>query len=109
MRILSGDGYVRVFAESELAAGAMRCVEIDGKLILVCRTREGFHAVDAVCTHAFARLDEGRLRGHRLICPLHGASFDVRCGAVLGAPATEPLRSHASRARDGHVEVRLTA
>jgi nitrite reductase/ring-hydroxylating ferredoxin subunit len=109
MRTLSENGYVKVLPEGELLAGGMRCVEIDGKLVLVCRTREGLHAVDAICTHAFARLDEGRLRGHRLICPLHGASFDVRSGAVLGAPATEPLRSHASRARDGYVEVRLTA
>ena len=88
--------------------GQMRCVEIDGRAVLVCRTRDGLHAVDAICTHAFARLDEGRLRGYRLICPLHGASFDVRSGAVLGPPATESLRSHASRATDGYIEVRLT-
>ena len=34
---------------------------------------------------------EGRLRGFGLICPLHGASFDCRSGAVLGAPASKPL------------------
>ena len=105
---MSGDGFVRVFPEDELAAGQMRCTEIDGQAVIVCRTREGLHAVDAVCTHAYSRLDEGRLRGHRLICPLHGASFDVRNGAVLGAPATEPLRCHEARALAGHIEVRLT-
>ena len=105
---MSEDGYVRVFAERELADAQMRCVEIDGRPVLVCRTRDGLHAVDAICTHAFARLDEGRLRGYRLICPLHGASFDVRSGTVLGPPATESLRSHASRATDGYIEVRLT-
>lgn len=105
---MSEDGYVRVFAERELADTQMRCVEIDGRAVLVCRARDGLHAVDAICTHAFARLDEGRLRGHRLICPLHGASFDVRSGAVLGPPATESLRSHASRMKDGYIEVRLT-
>ena len=105
---MSEDRYVRVFAEQELVDGQMRCVEIDGRPVLVCRTRDGLHAVDAICTHAFARLDEGRLRGYRLICPLHGASFDVRSGAVLGPPATESLRSHASRATDGYIEVRLT-
>jgi nitrite reductase/ring-hydroxylating ferredoxin subunit len=105
---LSEDGYVRVFPEGQLSAGQMRCVDVEGRVVLLCRTRDGFHAVDAICTHAYARLDQGRLRGHRLICPLHGASFNVRSGAVLGPPATESLRSHASRARDGYVEVRLT-
>ncbi len=107
-RSLSDPVYVRVLAEHELVAGQMRCVEVAGEPVLLCRTRDGLHAIDAVCTHAFARLEEGRLRGHRLICPLHGASFDVRSGAVLGAPATEALRSHATRLQDGYIEVRLT-
>ena len=72
----------------------MRCFTLGGAAVLLCHTRDGVHAVDNICTHAYARLDEGRLRGHRLICPLHGASFDARTGAVLGAPATQPLRTY---------------
>jgi nitrite reductase/ring-hydroxylating ferredoxin subunit len=83
----------------------MRCVAVGATQILVCHTRDGLHAVDNVCTHAYARLDEGRLRGHRLICPLHGASFDARTGAVLGAPATQALRTYPVRVRDGQIEV----
>ena len=71
----------------------MRCFTLGGAAVLLCHTRDGVHAVENICTHAYARLDEGRLRGHRLICPLHGASFDARTGAVLGAPATQALRS----------------
>jgi len=101
--------YVRVVADGELAPGEMRCVDVNGRPLLICRTRDGHHAVDAVCTHAYARLDEGRLRGHRLICPLHGASFDVRTGAVLGPPAIAPLTSHPVRTWDGFVEVQATS
>jgi len=36
---------------------------------------------------------------------LHGASFDVRTGAVLGAPASAPLKSYPVRVVDGHIEV----
>ena len=83
----------------------MRCIALGNAQILVCHTRDGIHAVDNICTHAYARLDEGRLRGHRLICPLHGASFDARTGAVLGAPATQPLRTYPVRIQDGQIEV----
>jgi nitrite reductase/ring-hydroxylating ferredoxin subunit len=83
----------------------MRCVDVAGKPILLCHTMEGLRAVDNICTHAFARMDEGRLRGHRLICPLHGASFDVRTGAVLGAPASQPLATYPVRVSDGYIEV----
>ena len=70
--------FIPVLALSELPVGAMRAVTIGGRELLVCHTREGVFAVDNICSHAYARLCEGRLRGTRLICPLHGASFDVR-------------------------------
>ena len=80
---------------TELARGAMRVRSIGGREIVICRTKTGVHALDNICTHAYARLNEGRLRGTRLICPLHGASFDVRDGRALGAPASRPLATYA--------------
>lgn len=76
-----------------------------GREIVICHTREGIFALDNICTHAHARLCEGRLRGTRLICPLHGASFDVRDGRVLGPPATVALPTHPLRLAGGVIEV----
>jgi nitrite reductase/ring-hydroxylating ferredoxin subunit len=83
----------------------MRSCRVAGREIVLCNTRHGLFAVDNICTHAFARMSEGRLRGVRLICPLHGASFDVRDGRVLGAPASRPLATHLVRVIAGVVEV----
>jgi 3-phenylpropionate/trans-cinnamate dioxygenase ferredoxin subunit len=103
---LSDPAFVPVLSLAELAAGQMRCVEVGATPVLLVHAKDGgVHAVHNVCTHAYARMDEGRLRGHRLICPLHGASFDVRSGAVLGAPATVPLPSYPVRIVDGQIEV----
>ncbi len=92
---------------AELPQGRMRCVALAGREVLICHTREGIFAVDNICTHAFARMDEGRLRGVRLICPLHGASFDVRDGRVLGPPASRPLPTCQVRVVEGMIEVAL--
>ena len=94
---------------SDLPAGGMRSRIIGGREILICRTREGLFALDNICTHAHARLCEGRLRATRLVCPLHGASFDVRDGRVLGPPAVQPLPTHAVRVVDGAIEVAVSA
>lgn len=102
---MSAQNFVQACAESELPQGQMRCVALAGLQVLLCHTRDGVHAVDNICTHAYARLDEGRLRGHRLICPLHGASFDARTGAVLGAPAVQPLKTYPVQIREGQIEV----
>jgi len=96
-----------VCPERELREGRMRSVRIGGRDVVVCRTKSGLHALDNVCTHAYARLSEGRLKGERLVCPLHGASFDAGDGRVLGGPAASSLPVHAVRVREGVVEVAL--
>lgn len=92
-------------ALAQVPQGTMHALSVDGREIVVCRTKDGIHALDNICTHAFARLSEGRLRGTRLICPLHGASFDIRDGRVLGAPASKPLIVHEVRIVDDLIEV----
>ena len=93
---------------AELPPGSMRSCVIDGREIVVCHTREGVFALVNICSHAHARLCEGRLRATRLVCPLHGASFDIRDGRVLGPPAVVPQPTHAVRIVAGAIEVALT-
>jgi len=95
------------FPLAELAPGRMRALALGAREILICRTPSGCFALDNTCTHAEARMVEGRLRGTRLVCPLHGAAFDVCSGAVLAGPATVPLPTHALRIVDGRIEVGL--
>jgi len=90
---------------AELPLGRMRACVIGGREIVICHTREGVFALDNICTHAHARLCEGRLRATRLVCPLHGASFDVRDGRALGPPAVIALPAHPVRVVEGTVEV----
>jgi nitrite reductase/ring-hydroxylating ferredoxin subunit len=92
-------------ALDDVPEGKMHACTVAGREIVVCRTKDGVFALDNICTHAHARLSEGRLRGTRLICPLHGASFDVRDGRVLGAPATRPLMTHPLRIVDAAIEI----
>jgi nitrite reductase/ring-hydroxylating ferredoxin subunit len=101
--------FIPVLPAAELPLGSMRAVSALGRELIVCHTKDGVFALDNICTHAFARLCEGRLRGNRLICPLHGASFDARDGRVLGPPATQPLAAFRVRITDGVIEVAAAA
>jgi nitrite reductase/ring-hydroxylating ferredoxin subunit len=104
---VENDGFVRVLSLADLPRGRMHCLEVGARQIVICNTVNGVYAVDDICTHALARMSEGRLRGVRLICPLHGAAFDVRDGKVLGGPATRALPTHEVRIVEGAVEVRI--
>ena len=85
------DGFRRVAAAEEVGKGKTLCVEVEGREVLLCHTTEGYFAVDNLCTHAEARLCEGKLKGHRILCPLHGAAFDVRTGTCTTGPAQSPI------------------
>ena len=97
--------FAAVMTLAELPLGGMRACMVDGRELVICHTRAGVFALDNICTHAQARLSEGRLRATRLVCPLHGASFDVRDGRVLGSPAEVPLPTHPVRVVQGTIEV----
>jgi nitrite reductase/ring-hydroxylating ferredoxin subunit len=97
-----------VFPVNEVAVGRMRSCKLGDREIVVCHTRDGVFAVDNTCTHAFARMSEGYLKGTRIICPLHGATFDVRTGRVLGGPTPTPLTAYQTRVVNGVVEVALS-
>jgi nitrite reductase/ring-hydroxylating ferredoxin subunit len=102
---MSDSAFVRVARVGDVPRGRMLEVTVGARNIVLCHTREGWFALDNVCTHADAKLSEGRLRKVRLICPLHGGSFDCRTGAAIGAPAVAPLRSYAVRLSGENVEV----
>jgi 3-phenylpropionate/trans-cinnamate dioxygenase ferredoxin subunit len=99
--------FVPVMTLAEIPQGNMQTRILEGREIVICHTREGVFALDNICTHAHARMCEGRLRATRLVCPLHGASFDIRDGRVLGPPAVVPLPTHQVRVVDGTIEVAL--
>jgi 3-phenylpropionate/trans-cinnamate dioxygenase ferredoxin subunit len=89
----------------EIPQGAMRAVTVHGREIVLCHSKDGVFAVENICSHAQARMCEGRLRATRIVCPLHGASFDIRDGRVLGPPATLPLQSFPVRVIENRIEV----
>ena len=97
-----------VAAVQDIASGKTLCVNVDGREILLCHTSDGVYAVDNLCTHAAARLCEGKLKGHRILCPLHGAAFDVRDGSALTRPASVALATYPVRVDEDGISLVLT-
>lgn len=101
--------FIAVLPLADLPLGRLRSCDVAGRDIVLCHTRQGVFALDNVCTHAYARMSEGFLRGTRLVCPLHGGSFDVETGCALGSPAMKRLATHPVRVVDGMIEIGLEA
>jgi len=48
--------------------------------IALFKKDDTIHAIDAICPHAGAFLDEGYFDGDIVMCPLHGWDFEVATG-----------------------------
>lgn len=73
----------RVASLGDVVNGGLLTVDIEGTRVVLTRVEEAVYAFGGVCTHRGGSLGEGRLRGVRLACPLHGWIFDVRTGRCL--------------------------
>ena len=100
--------FVKAGTTAELASQpAGKVVEAGGQSIAVFQVAGSYYAVGNVCTHRGGPLPQGTLSGSEVICPWHGARFDVRTGAVLGPPAREGVKSYPVRVNGGDVEVEV--
>jgi 3-phenylpropionate/trans-cinnamate dioxygenase ferredoxin subunit len=77
----------------EITSGTTKRVTIDGENVLLCNVDGTFYAIEDLCTHDGGELDQGELDQCRIMCPRHGAFFDVRTGAALTLPAILPVRT----------------
>jgi nitrite reductase/ring-hydroxylating ferredoxin subunit len=85
--------------------GGKHACSVDGLEVLLCNVEGTIYAVENRCSHASSRLDIGKLKGHAIACPLHGARVDVRDGRALAAPATKPIRSFEVVMEGGKVNI----
>lgn len=94
---------------SDLAAGRMRALKLEGLDVVVCHADGAFYALENRCPHALVPLDAGRLEGFVLECPLHGGRLDVRDGSPLAQPIRKPANTFAVRPVPGGIEIDLTS
>jgi 3-phenylpropionate/trans-cinnamate dioxygenase ferredoxin subunit len=97
--------YYPLCSTDELPSGERLFIELGTAPVVVFNIAGDFYAIDDVCTHDNGPLGEGEVEGHEIICPRHGARFDIRTGEVLSLPAVKGVTSYPVRTRDGMVEI----
>ncbi len=89
----------------EIPPGTTKRVVVEGVEVLLCNVDGDLYAVEDVCTHDGGPLDQGEQQGRQIMCPRHGALFDVTTGRALTLPAVVPLPTYTVRIEGGDVFV----
>ncbi|MGO8690018.1 MAG: Rieske (2Fe-2S) protein [Thermoguttaceae bacterium] len=87
-------GFVRVCKLSDLSDPGKIVVRAGDRTVALFQVAGQLWATDDRCTHDGGPLVAGRLEGHTVICPRHGAQFDIRTGKALSPPASVDLAVH---------------
>ncbi|MCG8324609.1 MAG: non-heme iron oxygenase ferredoxin subunit [Thiotrichales bacterium] len=95
----------------ELTPGNVQVVDAGETTIAVFNLEGKLHAIANNCSHDnFPMLGcglplEQLIDGNQVICPRHGARFDIRTGAALTPPAYEPVATYPVRVEYGLIQV----
>jgi len=79
--------FTKVATVEEIAPGTARQVTINGRKLALFNVGGAIYAIDDTCSHRGAPLSEGECEGTEVICPWHGARFDLSSGSHLSPPA----------------------
>ncbi|PWV45971.1 MULTISPECIES: non-heme iron oxygenase ferredoxin subunit [Nocardiopsis] len=88
-------GWVKVAELDEIPEEGVLGIETDDETpIALVRTEGELYALRDVCSHAEVRLSEGEVEDGTIECWLHGSCFDLRSGAPVNPPATQPVPTY---------------
>jgi 3-phenylpropionate/trans-cinnamate dioxygenase ferredoxin component len=78
--------FVKAAMTTDVPAGGMIGVQVDGKKLLISNVDGKFYAINGICTHMGGDLSKGKLEDGVVTCPRHGSRFDVKTGKNLSGP-----------------------
>lgn len=90
---------------ADLNNGERLFVEIDNRPIVVFNLAGQYYAIGDVCTHDEGPLGDGMLEGFNIICPRHGAEFDIRTGKVVQLPAVVDIPAYPVKIINGNLMI----
>ena len=102
-------GWVDVCPADELPPGSSRIVHQGPLAVGVYNCEGAYRAIEDRCSHDDGPLCEGDWEPDEcvVVCPRHGARFDLESGRPLSLPAYEPVDVFPVEVQDSVVRVQL--
>ena len=97
--------FVSVAKTTDVEPGQMILVEVNDEDVAIANVNGEYYAFSAECPHAGGPLDEGEIEDKVVICPWHGAEFDVATGEALTMPAQDSISTYQVKVEGEEIQV----
>lgn len=99
--------FVAIAPLDQLPAGERMFVDVGQSQIVIINLAGNLYAIGDVCSHDNGPVGDGEIEENEIICPRHGARFDIRTGKTMGLPALVDIPAYPVRVREGMIEIGL--
>jgi 3-phenylpropionate/trans-cinnamate dioxygenase ferredoxin subunit len=99
--------FLEIAPSDQLPEGERLFIEVGGKSIVIFNLAGTLYAIGDVCSHDNGPVGDGEIEDTEIICPRHGARFDIRTGKATSLPAVVDIPSYPVRVVDEMIEIGL--
>lgn len=97
--------YFKVVKISEFPEGERIFFEVESHPIVLFKVNGEYLATGDLCSHDAGPIGDGELDGEEIVCPRHGARFDIHTGKALTLPAVVGIPVYPIRIIDDFIEI----
>ena len=97
--------YIEIAPADQIPSGERLFVEVGGKSIVLFNLAGKLFAIGDVCSHDNGPVGDGEIEENEIICPRHGARFDIRTGKATSLPAMVDVPAYPVRVVEGMVQI----
>jgi len=95
--------FVEIAPVDKLPAGERLFVDVSGKSIVIFNLAGKLYAIGDVCSHDNGPVGDGDIDENEIICPRHGARFEIRTGKATSLPAIVDIPAYPLRVENGMI------
>jgi len=99
--------FTKAATVKEIPPGQAKEVAVNGKTLALFNVNGAFYALDNECPHRNGPLAEGAVEGTEVVCPWHGARFDLCTGEHRAPPAQQGVKSYKVQVTGQDIEIEI--
>jgi 3-phenylpropionate/trans-cinnamate dioxygenase ferredoxin subunit len=97
--------YLQIAPLDQVSEGERLFLDVGGISIVLFNLAGKLFAIGDVCSHDNGPVGDGEISGHEIICPRHGARFDIHTGKATSLPAMVDIPVYPVRVVEGVVQI----
>ena len=100
--------WVYVCESSEIDFEDLKRFDHQNKTYCIYNIKDGFFAIDGMCTHEDVHLEDGLVTDNEIECPMHQGIFNIKSGKAISPPACDDLKTYPVKVENDLIYINIS-